>query len=114
MGCGGFLPEKISAAGNSMMERDGRYADDVILVEYFVGGGVNSVELNGVAQRAAEHVNLLHEYSFQLFRGVYVQGCRPSKEREGGDDSHQTEAMVTMKMGDEDGVYLVEWYVLTT
>ena len=114
MGCGGFLPEKISAAGNSMKKRDGRYADDVILVEYFVGGGVNSVELNGVAQRAAEHVNLLHEYSFQLFRSVYVQGCRPSKEREGGDDSHQTEAMVAMKMGDEDGVYLVEWYVLTT
>ena len=49
-----------------------------------------------------KEINLVLEHWPQFLRCMDMQGSRPSQQAEGGDHANQSEAMVTMQMGDED------------
>ena len=70
----------------------------MVVVNDFCLVGVDGVEGYLVGHALAEVFQLGCQELLQVFVGIDVQGSGASQESERGNQSHQSEAMVTMEM----------------
>ena len=101
-----FLFKEIAYTGNAMLQRNGLHADRTVVVNdgwFFV---IDFVKLYGVFHALAEEVYLGLKDVTKSCGSINVKGGCASEQSEGRDESHESEAMVTMQMGDEDVVQM--------
>ena len=60
------------------------------------------MELDIITQVVCKETDLFVEDGTQFLRRMDVKRCRTSHQSEGGDHAYQSEAMVTVQMGDKD------------
>ncbi len=98
---GGFLPEQITAAWQSVFQRDGLDGERTVFVYDLLYRGIYSYKFHLVVEVTTEGRHLLMQDVTQSRRTVDGQfGCTP-QEAEGAEHPHEAEAMVTMQMRDE-------------
>ena len=102
MGRRGLLTDQIATAGHTVLERDALDGDAAILVDHLTNRGVNRMELDLKAQVVGKEGDLFLKDRPQGLRGMDMERSRTPHQSEGGDHAYQSEAMVTVQMGDKD------------
>ena len=102
----GFLPEQVSTAFHTMFQRNGLNGQRTVFVHHLLNHGVHRYEVHLIFQIATERVHLLLHDSSQCCRRIHRQLSRTSQQSEGAQHADESEAMVAMQMGDEDGTDL--------
>ena len=105
----GLFKEK-SAGRYSMFERDRLYGDGAILKDHLVFARVDGMKDDVVLPVVGMIVQKRREQFLQVGMRIYVHRLRPFEHAERGEQTDESEAMITMQMGYEDviqppGVY---------
>ena len=99
---GGFLTDEIATAGYTVLQGDALDGDTTVLEDHLATSGVDRMELDGEAQVVGVELYLMFQFRPQCLGSMHMKGRNASHESEGGDHTNESEAMVAMKMGDED------------
>lgn len=106
-GCGLFA-EQIATAGDAMGEGKGGDDDGAVFVDGLRGLGVDFVEDDLVGGIGTEVIDLRLEDALEVLRSVDVEVLGASEESEGGEHTDESEGVVAMQMGEEDGLEMGE------
>ncbi len=101
MGQGRLLPEQIAATGDAVVKRKGGHTHRAVVVDGQVAGRVDRVEHGFKPRSLTEEIQLPVEQFLVIARCIDVQPGRAPQQSEGRNQPHQTETMVTVKVGDE-------------
>ena len=84
-----------------MAKRNRFYTDGTVVVDDGLFSGINRVEYHLISHSLAEVVELRSEQFFQFGMGIDMQVGGTFQHSEGGNQSHQAEAVVAVQMGNE-------------
>jgi len=109
-----LFAEKIAAAAYSVLKRNGEDGETTVFVDGGKDFGVNSVEDDFEVEVRTEIVDLWLKNGFQVGWAVDVEWGSTSQKVLRGDQSHQSETMITMHVGDKNGLHAVEVHTIAT
>ena len=92
-----------------MVQWDGLDTERAVFVDNLMLGGVDGMELNLIADVVVEEkVQLRLEHRLHLGRCMHMDSGRTPQQSEGREQSDESEAVVAVKMRDEDVTHLLE------
>ena len=108
MGQQRLLPEKEATAGYAVLQ--GNALDDkaAVGIDGLMARRVYGVENDFEIEAEAKHLQLGIEHGLELGRGIDMERRRAPQQPERGNHADQAEAVIAMKMGNEDGLNLGE------
>ena len=109
-----LLAEEESAARDAMGEGEGGNNDGSIFIDGLWNLGVDFVKENLVRRIGTKVIDLWLEDALEVLRSVDVEVLGASEESEGGEHTDESEGVVAMQMGEEDGLEMGEADVGTT
>ena len=106
MARGGLLTEEVAAAGDTVREGQSGDGDGAVFVDDLGCRGVDFVEDDSEGGVGTEVVNLWLEESLEVVGTIDVEVLDASEKPEGGEHSDESEDVVAMQVGEEDGLNL--------
>ena len=101
MGQRRLLAKQVTAARHTVFKRQRPHLHASVFVDQLVLGGVHLVYLQGIVHSVTRDMEHRLYHGPQLAGTIDMQGCRSPQHSEGGDETWQTVAMVSVEMGDE-------------
>lgn len=101
-----FLFKEIAYTGNAMLQGDGLDADRTVVVDDGWFLVVDFVKLYGIFHALTEEVYLWLKGVAESCGGINVEGGCASLQGKRGNQPHQSEAMVSVQMGNEDVIQM--------
>ena len=91
-----------------MLQGNGLDGQRTVFVDGLLAGGIDGMEVNLVVEVVTEQLHLLLQHILQGSWRIDGQPCRTAQQAKRAEHAYQSETMVAMQMGDEDGTDLGE------
>ena len=98
---GGLLADHIAATGHTMLQGNALYHDAAIFIDHTANRRIYWVEHHLEPQVMCKELDLSFEFRTQSLWCMDMQASRTPQQTEGGDHANESEAVVTMQMGDK-------------
>ena len=99
-----MLGEQESASRHLVFQGDSGYGECSVLEYHLALARIDGVKDHLVRHSLAVIIQPRLQQALQISRRINMQGLRSAHHAKGGDETYQSEAMIAMKMGDEDVV----------
>ena len=93
-----FFAEEIAATWHTVLQGDGSHGHAVVFIDDLALSGVHFVYDDLIFQSWAEILQLGGQYVIQVLMRINVERSRPAQQSECAEHTHQSEAVVAMKM----------------
>jgi hypothetical protein len=102
----GLFTEQIATTRHTMFQGDALNRQGTVFVDYFLNRSVNRMKVYFIVEIVAEQSHLPVQDVFHFLWSIDSQtGCSPQQPK-GAEHSYQSEAMVAMQVGNENGTDL--------
>ena len=101
---GWFLLEEVATAGNTMGKGETSDDDRAVFIHRLWRLGIDFVQNDFVGRISTEIVDVRLKDALKVFRTIHMQVLCAAEQAEGREQTDESESVVAMQMGQEDGL----------